>query len=92
MDTANSIWPQKGYDIAPKFLELVQRSYGKAIIPINYEKNPEEALQTINQWIAQKTRETIKEMIPQGSLDKATRLVIASAIHIKVTRRRKLKI
>lgn len=83
MDTANSIWPQKGYDIAPKFLELVQRSYGEAIIPIDYEKNPEEALQTINQWIAQKTRETIKEMIPQGSLDNATRLVIASAIHFK---------
>jgi serpin B len=83
IDTANSIWPQKGYDIAPQFFELVQRNYGEAIIPIDYGKNPEEARQTINQWIAKKTRETIKDMIPQGSLDQGTRLALASAIHFK---------
>ena len=37
----------------------------------------------INQWVAQKTKEKIKDILPPGSLDALTRLVLANAIYFK---------
>src|SRR5205814_1118577 len=37
----------------------------------------------INRWVAQKTKDKIQNILPPGSLDEVTRLVLANAIYFK---------
>jgi len=39
----------------------------------------------INRWVEQKTQERIKDILPRGSVDSLTRLVLANAIYFKGT-------
>jgi serpin B len=44
-------------------------------------KATEESRQIINQWVADQTEDKIKDLIPQGTLDENTRLVLTNAIY-----------
>lgn len=39
----------------------------------------------INEWIANKTENRIKETLPEGSIDSETILVLVNAIYFKVS-------
>src|SRR5262249_40545146 len=41
------------------------------------------ATRQINDWVAQKTKDKIKDILPSGSLNSMTRLVLANAIYFK---------
>ena len=80
---ANSLWPQKGYPFLPDYLKQVQAAYGSTITPLDFQADTEGARQTINQWVEEKTREKIKDLIGRGALDSLTRLVLVNAIYFK---------
>ena len=48
------------------------------------QEKPAEALVTINNWIANKTENRIKDTLPQGALDSNTILVLVNTIYFKV--------
>ena len=83
LDAANSLWPKNDYKLLPEYLELVKRYYGVSITSLDYQANPEQARETINEWVAKNTRDKIKDIIPPGSLNAETRLVLANAIYFK---------
>jgi serpin B len=55
---------------------------------VNYKTDAEGARRTINDGVAARTRDRIKEIIPQGVLDTQTRLVLTSAIYLKAAWRK----
>ncbi len=80
--TANSLWPHERFSFLEEFFALIQRHYAAAITPLDYSA-PEEARSIINGWVADKTRDKIKDLIPPRLLDDLTVLVLTNAIYFK---------
>ena len=83
INIANRLFAQKGYDFRQDFLSLVKQNYGAAFEPIGFVANPGAAAQHINKWVAEQTRDKIRDLIPANALNKLTRLVLANAIYLK---------
>jgi serine protease inhibitor len=83
LSIANKLFAQKGYAFRPAFLSLVKQNFGAAFEPLDFVADPSAATQHINQWVADQTRDRIRDLIPGGALDKTTRLVLANALYLK---------
>jgi serpin B len=79
---ANALWGQKGYEFKPAFTQLLQNNYGARLKDVDFAKT-EQARKTINDWVAQQTKDKIKDLIPPGAVDNLTRLVLTNAIYFK---------
>jgi serpin B len=82
---ANSLWGQNDWSFLPDYLDLLAVNYGAGMHLVDFKKSPESARQQINNWIADQTKNRIKNIIPAGALDPSTRLVLANAIYFKAT-------
>ena len=83
LNIANRLFAQKGYNFRENFLSLVKQNFGGAFEPIDFTANPAAATQHINKWVAEQTRDRIRDLIPGGALDETTRLVLANALYLK---------
>jgi serpin B len=72
-------------DLLPAFLKQTRDAYGAEVGKVDFRADAEGARKTINQWIEQRTRERIKDLIPPGTLTDLTRLVLTNAIYFKGT-------
>jgi serpin B len=83
LTVANALWPQKDYPFRKEYLALIKKYYGASITPLDFKSAAEEARQMINDWVEEKTKEKIKNLIPKGMLDRLVRLVLTNAIYFK---------
>lgn len=81
LHVANALWGQQDYGFLPGFLDLVDHFYGAGLRRVDFVGAPEEARQTINDWVAGETEGRITDLIPQGIIDAMTRLVLTNAIY-----------
>ena len=81
LNIANSIWGQQDFEFLPEFLDTLALNYGAGLRLVDFVKATEESRQAINQWVEDKTEDKIKDLIPEGVLDRMTRLVLANAIY-----------
>lgn len=80
---ANSLWPQQGYAFLPAFTQLCQTHYQATPTPVDFATHTDEARETINQWVSEKTNGKIQKLFKPGALDPATRLALVNAIYFK---------
>jgi serpin B len=83
LSIANRLFAQKGYHFRDAFLSLVKQNFGGGFEPLDFVTDPAAATQQINKWVADQTRNRIRDLIPGGALDKTTRLVLANALYLK---------
>ena len=83
LNIANRLFAQKGYHFREAYLSLVKQNFGSAFEPVDFVADPAAATQRINKWVADQTRDRIRDLIPRGALDNTTRLVLANALHLK---------
>jgi serpin B len=83
LNIANRLFAQKGYDFRNNFLSLVKENFGAAFEPLDFVADAATATQHINKWVAEQTRDKIRDLIPVGALNKLTRLVLANALYLK---------
>jgi serpin B len=81
LNIVNAIWGQKGFDFQSEFLDALAQYYGAGLRIVDFKQAAEAARQAINQWVAEQTADKIKDLLPQGSLDDMTRLVLTNAIY-----------
>lgn len=81
LHTANGIWVQKGFAIQPAYVSTVTTDYRAPLTPLDFITNPEGARTQINEWIAERTKDKIQNLLPANSIKPDTRLVIGSAIY-----------
>src|SRR5262249_52319391 len=74
---------QQGYHFIPEFQKAVADFYDGAFNEVNFVGLPDEAVTTINDWVSDKTREKIKELVRRDSIDEDTRLILTNAIYFK---------
>jgi serpin B len=77
----NSMWGAPQTTFAPAYLDTIAQNYGAGIRLTDFAANPEAARGTINSWVDKETDDRIKELLPVGSIDEATRLVLVNAIY-----------
>ncbi len=83
LNIANRLFAQKAYHFREAFLSLVRQNFGGAFEPLDFVADPAAATQHINKWVADQTRDRIRDLIPGGALDRTTRLVLANALYLK---------
>lgn len=83
MALANAIWPNAGSKLQPKFLETIREIYLGESKPLDYQQDAEGSRKVINAWVEKLTRERIKNLLPAGSVDADTRMVLTNAIYFK---------
>ncbi len=83
LHVANALWPQKDYAFRKEYLQQLERNYSAPAKPVDYRQAAEAARAAINAWVEQQTRDRIKNLIPPGSLDALTRMVLVNAVWFK---------
>jgi len=80
LNSANALWGANGYHFHADYLVNVANVFDGALTPVDFS-NPNEAADTINQWVAAHTAEKIHNLIRPDSLGASTRLVLTNAIY-----------
>lgn len=82
LSTANQLFGQRDFPFHDAFLDALAAQYGAGIRLVDYQQATEAARRAINDWVAEQTRGRIPELIAEGVLDDATRLVLTNAIYL----------
>ena len=80
---SNNLWLQQGYPVKPAFTAILKRDYQAEIASLNFQKEPDAARQTINDAVAKQTNDKIKDLLPPGTIDPLTHLVLTNAVYFK---------
>ncbi|KAK1680524.1 hypothetical protein QYE76_041372 [Lolium multiflorum] len=80
---ASGVWHDAGRPLEPAYKEAVVTSYKAEIRAVDFRSKPEQSRKEINRWIAAATGKLIDSILPPGSLDQDTVVVLASAIYFK---------
>jgi serpin B len=80
LELANAIWPQIGFPIRDEFINTIETNYRGAAQSLDYS-DLEQARQTINAWVEDKTHGKIEELFKR--LDPATVIVLTNAIYFQ---------
>lgn len=76
----NAVWVQQDLDLTQEFLQMASK-VSEFIRRVNYISAPEGARVEINKWVAEKTKDMIKDLIPEGTFNQYTRLVLTNAVY-----------
>jgi serpin B len=81
LTTANSIWGQEGWSFEAPFLDTLAVNYDAGLRLRDFKADPEAARAEINGWVEDRTNDRIKDLIAEGVITTATRLVLTNAIY-----------
>lgn len=81
--TANRLFGQGDVSFEKPFLDLLNKTYAAPLETMDFKAAPDPSRIKINDWIAEQTKDRIKDLIPQGAISSDTRLVLANAIYLK---------
>jgi len=82
---ANALWAEETYPFLPAFIETAQRYYSAEVVNLDFINTPEDSRIIINDWVEAETEDKIRDLLPTGSINPLTRLVITNAIYFKGT-------
>jgi len=85
MFVANGLWVQEGFDLQDQYVSLVASCYDAAVTNLDLAGDSEGSRLTINQWVADMTRERITDLIPRGVINADTRVVLTNAVYFKAS-------
>lgn len=80
---ANQLYGEQTAPFEKPFLDLTASAFGAPFAKVDFKGNFEGVRTDINDWVAKKTENKITGLMPQGSLDDLTRLVIVNALYFK---------
>ncbi|HBS26587.1 MAG TPA: serpin family protein [Gammaproteobacteria bacterium] len=83
LSVANSFWGQNDFLWKQEYLDLIAENYGAGIETLDFQNAPESARTVINDWVETRTRERIKNLLPEGSIDPSTVAVLVNALYFK---------
>jgi serpin B len=78
--TANALWVEKTCTISSDYVKTIRGAYNADATNLDFKNSPDNSRLTINTWVENKTDGNIAELLPSGSVDPSTRLVITNAV------------
>ena len=82
LSIANRLFGQRGLEFRQPFLDVVAEHYGAPLEPTNFVGDPEGSRARINRWVEDQTNDKIRDLLPDGSITRDTRLVLTNAIYL----------
>ncbi|MEM9381372.1 MAG: serpin family protein [Planctomycetota bacterium] len=83
ISTADALWLDDGFDASPGVVDALRRTFDAEVARLAFREDPDGARQHINGWVEKRTQGRIADLMPKGSIDRATELVLTDAIHFK---------
>lgn len=80
---ANSVWVDASLSLKSTFKEVVTSAYKAETKALDFQAKADEARQKVNSWVQNITGGLINELLPSGSVDNMTRLVLGNALYFK---------
>jgi len=77
---ANSIWACNGIELAPDFVRRIRDHYSGEVVNLDFSDPG--AADMINEWVASKTNEKIRELVTSGDVRSAI-LILINAVYFK---------
>jgi serpin B len=77
---ASALWGEQSYPSSPAYTAQLEEAYGAGLEESDFINAPEAARQEINAWVADQTEDHIQDIVPEGAITAATRLVLANAL------------
>jgi serpin B len=82
LNLANDDFVQKGMAIEQPFLDTLAVHYDCGVELVDYQGAPDAASALINNWVAKETNDRIQNLLPPGTVDTLTRLVLVNALYL----------
>lgn len=83
LNIANGLWAQQEHPFRKDFLGAATQSYGAKIEQVDFHTAAESTRKAINDWVGNRTKGKITDLIGPGVLNRMTRLVLVNAIYFK---------
>jgi serpin B len=83
VQSANSLWLQRGLQMNPAFMAAMGRSYQAGVWQVDFANALKAATESINSWTSRHTNGKITKLFDDGTLDPTTLLVLANAVYFK---------
>ena len=78
---ANRLWTDEKVKLIPDYLELVTKNYGAGVKTVDFLNSHESARLEINDWVAQKTRDKIKDLLQENNVAPDTTQILVNAVY-----------
>jgi serpin B len=82
INVANRLFAQSGFAFRPAFTAALRDRFGAPLDELDFVHAAEPARVAINAWVAHETRDKIRDLVPRGGVDEATRSVLANALYL----------
>ncbi|XP_053427585.1 serpin B13 isoform X2 [Nycticebus coucang] len=83
LNITNRLFGEQTYFFLQKYLDYVEKYYHASLEPVDFMNAADESRKKINSWVESQTRESIKNLFPDGSLSSLTKLVLMNTIYFK---------
>ena len=83
LKTVNDLWVERSMRLLSSYTDTAKKYYLSGVNSRDFIGRPEEARLDINGYIERQTEKRIKDLLPRGSVDSDTRLIITNAIYFK---------
>ncbi|XP_059364537.1 leukocyte elastase inhibitor-like [Carassius carassius] len=83
LSLANRLYREQSYQFVEKFLNDAKKYYEAGLEKVDFKKKSEAVRVDINKWVEKNTQGKIKDLLPLGSIDDLTRMVLVNAIYFK---------
>ncbi|PKA65921.1 Serpin-ZX [Apostasia shenzhenica] len=80
---ANGVWVDASLSLKPSFREVVTSAYKAEAKAVDFRSKANEAREDVNSWVHTLTGGLINELLPTGSVDNNTRLILGNALYFK---------
>jgi serpin B len=80
---ANQLFGDAGIHWQQAFLTVLAKMYDAGMRTVDFAGAAEQARVLVNEWTSQQTNDRIPEILPEGSVDPSTRLVLVNALYFK---------
>lgn len=81
---ANAIWGEKTYPFHPEYVAQLNRHFDTGgLFSVDFRTNAEPVRKRINGWVEDQTNNRIRDLLPAGSINQTTRLVLVNAVYFK---------
>lgn len=80
---ANRLWVEQTLTLKPGFQKVLKDSYGSDAASVDFHNKAGEILGQVNEWAKEETHGNIEDLLPAGSVDSNTRIVLANALYFK---------
>ena len=84
IEPANVLFLQRDLQVRAAYLEALAAGYGAGVRQLDFADSAA-ARAAINGWVAQRTHDLIPHLLPEGSVDPRTLLVLVNALYLKAS-------